>query len=144
MKITSSGATNRNQWYDRNPLNVTAGSANPGVVPHANTNRFSYTVPTGRKCLVAHLWSYLDRATVATTIGEHSTYIQITPNGGSAKEIARTYIEGSNAIDANRQVLSNSQMLLSAGDLIVGGDMDSSTGGSLSVAAGFAATEFDA
>jgi len=133
----------RPDWYDRNPITRINGYLAGGVAPHGTTQRWSYTVPAGKKTLVQVAASNISRTTVAAPAAFARAILQLTPSGGAATELISAINEG-NAI-GNNQVASNmGTMVLLPGDAITGLTADGSTGGSHAYLVSMEGLEFDA
>jgi len=143
MRITSTGAAARPEYYDRNPTQVDLGSTTGSVAPHILTFRYNYTVPTGRKFLLGMWRVYWQRITAAAPVGRTDSDVQITPNGGSA--IVNVDVIGlTNGVGDHDGATGGQATVLLAGDNIAGGDIDGSTGGGVVFTEAIQGTEFDA
>lgn len=130
-------------FYDRNPINRQTSYSGSGVAPHAWTVRFQFTVPTGKKLWLEYGMMESIRRTAATTAGEITQAIYVTPYGGSpANFMVRRYT--SNTVNDQQYRDATTQALLLAGDVIAGGTADASTGGTVDYTMTIHAIEFDA
>jgi hypothetical protein len=57
----------RQPWYDRNAEDVSIIFGTDGVAPHAQTTRASYTVPAGKRAIVAAALASVQRATAPSS-----------------------------------------------------------------------------
>jgi len=67
----------RPEPHDRNPVRQTLTYSGTGIAPHATTQRFSYTVPSGKKAIVLAAQANLQRATAATTAAITRASVQL-------------------------------------------------------------------
>jgi hypothetical protein len=143
MRISSIGAVGRAQFYDRNPISIALGTFSINQAPHGLTTRFTYTVPTGRKCYVGILHGMIGRETVAAPAANVELQTRITPFGGAATLVFALGFIG-NTVDTERHADGGSGFVLSAAEVCAAQTADLSTGGTTSDATGFTGTEFDA
>lgn len=139
MKLTPPTTSGRNAYYDRNPTDVFNFTSQNALAPHALTNRWTYTVPAGRKAYLSNAFTIIHIVTAATTAGQRSARIT-TPS-------VTFFLNRSvyaNAVDTVDQANNGGTVLLLAGDASSGADVDVSTGGTVDFLYGSSATEFDA
>lgn len=129
--------------WDRNPQAIRQSAAIPNLAPHAATIRWSYTVPTGRKAILNHIFLMLMRASAPTTNGRVQGLIRITPSGGSALTVLSLHLFPGNVGEVS-VASSAPQTLLSAGDTVDYLTADGSTGGGVDYVGAALLTEFDA
>jgi hypothetical protein len=133
----------RQAWYDRNPTDIEKSAVNESISPHAYTNRWSYTAPTGRKAYVELFFLKVERLTAATTAGRLYAYGYFTPSGGSDYLIALVSVMSNGVGDKDSYLIAQNLTLL-PGDAIKAGDGDSSTAGLANFYEIAKVTEFDA
>lgn len=139
MKITTSGAANRNAYYDRNPTTLTTlAFASLNVAPHASTQRWTYTVPTGRKAYLSVARVALFRNAAAAPVGNVEDYM-VWQNVYPAQLEFFNNAAGAYLTDH----IPHSIIML-AGQNITAFSSDASTGGTVSHWIDAAAMEFDA
>jgi hypothetical protein len=133
----------RPAWYDRNPVQKVNNYNATLVTPHSITERWSYTVPSGKKAMVEILEAEVLRAQAASTVGLAEALIALTPSGGSEKSVlcARIF---DNTVAARSTQAIGSALLLLADDKLTGKTVDTSTGGSCDYYLAYKITEFDA
>lgn len=72
----------RNAIYDRNSQTIAENYTSPSLQPHSWTVRFTYTVPSNRKCFHTQLFTYI--ASIITTAGRTARErIEFKESGGS-------------------------------------------------------------
>jgi len=115
----------RQQPIDR--LSTTIGQFwySDDVAPHAETERFAYTVPTGYKAIITQAEGIVQRATAATTVGRVKAYVDTTPG-----YVVRAHLLKNNVGDSEQHMVPFTQPLL-AGDYANGYTSDASTGGTV-------------
>jgi hypothetical protein len=133
----------RPAWYDRNPSQVLLWWTVNNQAPHAETVRWTYTVPSGKKAMLEALDGLICIITAATTAGRRSIYVKLTrPSVGSAF-IFNLQILTNNVGDVQTKGLGTSLLML-AGDILEGYTSDGSTGGTADYRLMAKITEFDA
>jgi len=133
----------RPEYYDRNPISRVLSGYYAAQSPHAFTERWSYTVPAGRKALVSELQLYFYRRTAATTVGLVYAYIQVNfVSGGGWVAVLVQEMVTNNVGDKDHAEVGL-LLFLSAGDVIRGADADGSTGGTVSFGESATLTEYD-
>lgn len=114
---------------------------NAGVVPHAVTSRWSYTVPAGRFAIVELLHHYYERITAAAPAAPAYSQIYYTPSGAAAVSIM--FLEFfTNVPDDQDHELWGSEMRMQAGDKLECFTTDTSVGGILYFNSALVATEY--
>lgn len=140
MRI-SSYAVARPAYYDRNAASVTAEYVGT-VGPHAGTNRFTYTVASGKKLITEFAYSSMYRATVAAPVGQYSAIV-FAQVGANTPRFA--YIDSvKNTVDATQQTTTAGAITIYAGESLNGYTSDASTGGTVSYILQAKGTLFDA
>lgn len=142
MRVASLGVA-RPTYYDRNSIEGSLNYQAYAVAPHADTTRWTYTVPAGKKAYVDSANAIVYRFTAATGVSLVNSRLVITPSGGSATLIVFAHIETNVVGDNARQNLAGSLLLLS-GSTFRGITVDSSTGGTVDYVAAAHYIEFDA
>src|SRR5688572_27707461 len=78
----------RPTYVDRNPVNQSKVYNTAAVAPHGDTQRWVYTVPSGKKARINTVFTRWSRVTAGAPVGNVIAYIQQTPSGGSAGFVA--------------------------------------------------------
>jgi hypothetical protein len=133
----------RPAWYDRNPTQTGVTYIQNDLAPHITTERWSYTCPSGKKAMVEALDAELCRTAAATTVGRASIYVQLTPSGGTAKDVFNIIHKGNNVGDRASKSIGQSLLML-PGDNLKAMTYDLSTSGTISYCISCKITEFDA
>lgn len=128
--------------WDRNPTVINLSST-ASVAPAGATLRWSYQVPAGRKAILNHVYCGIIRDNAPTTAGLAQAFVRITPSGGGTRTILRAAILTSTVGERDHEV-ADTEVLMSAGDLIEGLTWDTSTGGTTNYLLAALLTEFDA
>lgn len=136
-------AASRPAWYDRNPVTKRNYYAAVGLAPHADTQRWVYTVPAAKKFVVQTVDVHCTRVTAAAPVGRVWNYINLTPNGGAAGGVLTRFMWGNNVGDHLEGVIGGQPTLL-AGDVLEGHTRDEGTGGTVDYANETTGVEFDA
>lgn len=137
MKVGFPGGP-RLEWYDRNPQLRRNRYCGSSVAPHSVTERWAYTVPTGKKALIMHLFVSLVRVTAPTTAMGSAAYTLI-----GDEHHAYLMLYGNTVNDGRTGMIGTSE-LLAAGETINAKTFDSNTGGTISYAIVCDLNEFDA
>ena len=142
MRIGSLAAA-RPTYYDRNGVSLAYEYTSYGIAPHAETQRWTYTVPAGKKAYVETFRAFVYRITAATSPNRYAAAIFVNPSGGGSYKIieATSY---SNVADTSQVLNVGGSILLFAGDQIAGYTLDASTGGTLIVSVSIKVSQFDA
>ncbi len=136
MKVTSY-AVARPAFYDRAAAASTQ-SINVVVAPHAQTTRFTYTVPANRKAYVENIRVFMNRQTSAATAA--TMVAAIAAGGVELKYLATT----NNTPGTQFNDMSTAQVTLYPGDVMTGYTIDTSVGGTVNFVIQSKSTEFDA
>lgn len=136
------GQQNRTEWYDRNPLSRALEYAAAGIGPHAETVRFTYTVPANRKFYLEVSSAIVIRDGVAAAPAWLQATISIILLGLSPNVATGRFING--AVGANSMSLLGASAIVLAGESIRGSTQDTSGDGTVRYALDFKGTEFDA
>lgn len=117
----------RNQWYDRNPVarrSVYAALNGPSVA----TQRWSYTVPSGKKFALQTAECLVNRKTVAGTPETVQNYINYSPSGSGQDSFLVSLITDNVVGSKDRGSIAGTVVLLE-GDALTAFTSDASTGG---------------
>lgn len=126
-------------WQGRNPLKVAGYYQTDAIAPQGLTNRFTYTVPAGRVCLIRSLFINIYRVTAAAPVGIWAGLILA---GGNYVIDLRSIRNA--AHDSLGPVAWNPEIWLGAGQTCIGQTSDLSTGGTVSYSMAMSGIEFDA
>lgn len=137
MKIGFPGGSRPEPW-DRNPSNQSQFYRATGLAVGGPTQRWAYTVPTGRKALVASICIRSRRRTVSSGPATIFDYAEI--NG--AITVATDIV--SNVVEAADERNQSGPLYLTAGTVIKGFTGDTSVDGTHDAYIGAIITEFDA
>ncbi len=129
--------------YDRAPVTKALIGAAGALAPHGAVTRFTYTVPTARKCVIEQLYAFQMRPTAAAPVGIWQISLNYLPSGGGGGAIV-LLDNLDNTIGAKQLAVATPAAIAFAGDIISGQDSDASTGGTTEVNYFFKGTEFDA
>jgi len=132
----------RPAWHDRNPFVIMRGFSSV-TGPHSMTDRWTYTVPAGKKAYIEFLCIKSIRATAAGTAGTVVIQITYTPSGASEQVLAATGLY-TNTVGDKDEVTCGHALTMLAGDLLKGLTYDGSTGGTVNYLVVAKITEFDA
>jgi len=113
------------------------------IAPHVTTQRWTYTVPAGKKAFVELAFCQVFRTGVAGTLGMCVAYVQVTPQGGSATVMLGAKM-WNNTAGAQDTVEIGLAWHMKAGDQIEGITQDGSVGGTIDYQLTAKITEFDA
>lgn len=125
------------------PLMVLNVVAIGSTAPHADTVRWTYTVPANRFAIVELLHLKNKRDTAAAPAGSLSNYVGYTVSGGTEQVLINTQHFAA-AVDAGDSATWGSEMRLATGDRLRGRTSDTSTGGASFYYNIMKATEYDA
>ena|SRR5260370_32424790 len=129
----------RPAYYDRNPLlNLTAAYSAAAVAPHAQVQRTSYTVPSGKKTIVALVNMSVLKTTVSTATGKGRAIMQ---SAGNFLYLAQIFALAAGTSD---HAYGAAQLLLIAGNSCQILTDDAATGGSNDYDGVIQGFEFDA
>ena len=130
------------QWYDRNPISIERSYYGDNL-PHTSTQRWSYTVPSGKKAILEICFAVILRVSAAETADEVIGGIWIQPSGSSNVAIVYTTMLTNNVGDMDKTSLGQS-LTLKAGDILQAITQDLGTGGLIRYRIAAKITEFDA
>lgn len=133
----------RSNWFDRNAASLANTYEAYAVAPHAETTRWTYTVPAGKKFLIGSGAINFQRDAAAAAAAAAGAYIKLTPSGGAATTVLRC-MTALSAVGSPQIIAGLQGLILFAADVIDGRTVDSSTGGSFNYAVNLAGAEFDA
>jgi len=128
----------RLEWYDRNPSTNSFTYVLVELAPHAIADRFSYTVPTGKKAMVEAAVCKVIRKTAAAPAGLAKAIV--TVRGGT---LLTATILTNNVGDQNSMCIGSAGVL-AGGETNKGRTEDDSTGGTVIYQLAFHVTEFSA
>jgi hypothetical protein len=143
MRLSNAQAVARPNPYDRNGTAKTSTALTGGAAPHAITQRWSYTVPVGRKAFIEAFFALVQRNTAAAPVGAAAVIMQYTPVGGAATRVLDVWVSSNGVGDTALQTPTNFGFM-QAGDVLTASDQDSSTGGTVTYVQTAKYTEFDA
>ncbi|SRR6266542_2012916 len=134
---------NKNKgWFDRNGITKAFNYYQVIITPHAATERWSYTVPAGKKAIVEFQNIHLIRWAVAGPAALANCWTRCTLVAtGIANHLFAAIL--TNGVGDKDSYQSNSQFVLNAGDVISFSTGDGSTGGSMNYFGVCKVTEFD-
>jgi len=133
----------RPAWYDRNSVSKKGGYDGVNLSPHSAIQRFSYTIPAGKKAfLEAAVIDHL-RVTAATTLDKSAAYFGVTPSGGTFGTVCRIKMLN-NTVGAIYSANIGQGVLIYEGDAVVGYTVDGGTGGTCDYGMFYKISEFDA
>ena len=130
-------------WYDRNAITVFKRYVATDVAPHAATERWSYTVPKGRKAFVEYLAASAVRITIAGPHGLVTACIDLGIAGASAESVMAAQVMTNEIGDKDRVNIGHS-LTLEGGDVLTSSTTDLSTGGTMAYRTIAKIIEFDA
>ena len=139
MRIVHPGNA-RPEVVDRNPLAVRQFYG-ANLAPHAETQRWTYTVPANRRALVALLWGQIVRESAATTVGDG--FLRIKTTISAVQVSGPVLVHRNNTAGAEVHFAFGHSVYLGPGDLIELTTQDTSTGGVLRYSGGAYLIEFD-
>jgi len=143
VRVGTPSAVARPAWYDRNPTTQNFYISVLNQAPHTTTERFSRTIPAGKKAMVEVGQCSLVRRTAATTLQAAQAFLSITPSGGYETPLLTAHLFD-NTVGARADAFIGQSVTLNAGDIIKGYTFDSSTGGAIDYNMCLKITEFDA
>ena len=136
MRI-SSYAVARPAYYDRNAASV-SGNYGATVGPHAATTRFTYTVPSGKKCVVEAVYAHILRQTAATALG----IVQLYSGTNTVRSV--NLAAYNNTVYSYYPDKATTQLTVYGGASFTAVSADAGTGGTNEIIIQFNGTEFDA
>lgn len=142
MRVFNVQPAARPTYYDRNPSIAIAGTELASIAPHTVTQRFSYTVPVGKKAWADFTYLEVFCSAAPTTAGRSQLRLLYTPSGGGQALLDQINFAG-NVVNTVAEREAPSLGELNPGDNIVATTTDFSTGGTRDYAIVFKKTEFD-
>lgn len=133
----------RPPYYDRTPATRVNQDAQIASAPVGLTQRWTYTVPTGKKFAIGMLALLAERVTAGAPGVRIEATISIAPLGAGPVVAARALLN-TNGVGDRVTIAPASGLVLVATDIISGNSMDTSTGGTYSAFTSASGTEFDA
>jgi len=132
----------RSDWHDRTPSPILL-QVNGGFAPHADTVRFTYTVPANRKAFIESFISSLFVNVLQTTHQNTNSFVRADIAGAGFIMLAKHHLY-SGAVYQGNDMTAKIGLLLNAGDIIEGQTGDNSAGGNVSHIFSVNGVEFDA
>jgi len=132
----------RLEWYDRNPINRRQVYFAQSVGPHVLTQRWTYTVPAGKKAWLEAVVVRVERSTITANPGRVRAMIQFTGAGGVGQPLLEVDILTGNVGDRDELALGFCGFL-NTGDTLEGYTADFSVGGFCDFLVTAKITEFD-
>lgn len=136
-------SASRPNYYDRTLAIATASYLAEGLAPHADTQRWSYTVPSGKKAYLQALTCMMHRDIAAAPAARAIVFARYTPSGGSATYLA-VVKELQNALGIPHSSSFAGTGVMRAGDVLISETGDGSTGGAYTFLSAAWLAEFDA
>lgn len=141
--VTNQSGGMGNSWYDRAPTSIVLNFVG-AVAPHADTPRWSYTVPALRKAFCEAIVINLHRATAAAPAAFAKGSIQYQTAAMTVlTELLRVTSYNIN-VDAESQIVIGNSIMMQPGEKIEGHTVDTSGGGTVDWNVSAKITEFDA
>jgi len=134
-------ASARATFYDRNPIPLGL-NYNSSLAPHGLTVRWSYTVPVGKKFLMAYSYAYGFKSVLAGAPGPFRGQIRVTPVVGAVYYPIWVYTYLLTLGDVG-EMNGNTSVAFLPGDVIEGLTQDTNGGGNILFSIGMSGTEFD-
>ena len=144
MRVSSLGVA-RPAYYDRNATTSQSTYATVGtgaIGPHANTQRFSYTVPAGKLAYVENMFAWAGRATAPTVTGDIAAFHQFVTTDTTSGVQWYDLINSAPVGTKTSAILTSSGML-GPGDIARAYTSDASTGGTVNYILNAKYTVFD-
>lgn len=133
----------RKAWYDRSPKVIFKVWGHSNLDPHAITQRWAYTVPTGRKAFLETAQVNIRRRVASTNDQYGQVYIYYTPSGEAGSVLLMAWIM-SKAVGTNDKSVIGHSLLMFEGDQLAGYSGYSATGdGKTMIYVTAKLTEFD-
>jgi hypothetical protein len=111
------------------------------IAPHAQTNRFTYTVPANRLALIHYAAVHVGRATAATTASNCGGFVYLTNPGGTVFRILHVEFIDNTLQNWRSQVISTNT-IIPEGWSVKADTFDNSTGGTITYLISCGITEF--
>lgn len=141
LAVDASGRARVSEPEERTHTQVANSYTAGAVGPHANTSRFTYTVPAGRIARVQLLYALSLRDAAPGAAGQGFARFTFAPAGGGATLLMGALVQSITVGDQQSLAWGN-DLWLFAGDVIDALTSDNSVGGSHFYNLGFKATEF--
>lgn len=125
------------------PIKITKSYLAAGVAPHGTTQRWSYTVPAGRRAIVELMSAETIRDGASGAPARAANFFTYTPSGVAATFPLEAGIDAG-ALGEKHSVMWGGKLVMHAADVMAGSTADASTGGTLFFNSAFVASEFDA
>jgi hypothetical protein len=129
--------------FDRNAVTKLSTYSGTSIAPHADTQRWAYTVPATKKFAIAYQRLRGERNSNASVAGINTTRIRVTPSGGAATD-ALSFTSSTVAVPANKCDITAPGGVLMANDLIEARTGNTDTAGTLDYDIQMRGFEFDA
>ncbi len=152
MRITNASGVRNDLLQEIANQTATPGSGNNALsdsrsyvavlVPHFETERFTYTVPVNKAAHISGVYARVEKTTAGGAAGSIYGVYYLTPSGGAKVELWRCTIF-INVVQSKEQLSIGSSLKLFAGDRISFSTRDVSVGGDAMHIAGLKITEFD-
>ena len=133
------------QYYDRNPTTIiNLAALNIGEATRAETEEWTYTVPAGRRALIALLQLGVENRSTMATDDLARVDIDYTPSGSSEQRVISVELPPGNAGTPNNHILTPQWFIFPA-DVLQGVTTvtNDAPGSVLILRVGMTATEFD-
>lgn len=134
--------TARPAYYDRNPL-ILGFSVHQTFAPHGATDRWSYTVPAGRKAQLEYAFVRTRRTNLATTPNDFDALLRINPAGGGTIVLVLMPV-ATNTVEAGMTVSVSGPITLNTGDRLFATTIDQSVDGLVTYTITAKLLEYDA
>lgn len=138
---SESQASPRAEWYDRNAAPQPKTYAANNVAPHVATQRWSYTVPSGKKAWLESLFLFVIRQTAATAAGRSGCAITVTQDALMVNLLNNEFTD--NTVNHLKDMFATNFGILVAGNVVTGWTFDESTGGTMGYTIAAKLTQFD-
>ena len=126
MKVTSY-AVARPSYYDRGATSINKAYGSSAIAPHANTTRFTYTVPANRKMVIENICVTSYREAVATTVGQ--VFLNLVLYDGTTYCNLIALYTNANTVGATTNNVIGQCATVYAGEQLLGATWDLGTGG---------------
>lgn len=135
----------RPAYYDRTPTMVGQVYSQAAVAPLAQTNQWTYTVPSARKAYMDFALASLIQNVASAPAGKAGAFIRVnhvdTP---TVSPFAAYAVKNAAAVGSSDRSQVGGTVMCKAGDIIKAFNFDLSTGGSIDYEIDASFTEFDA
>lgn len=134
----------RQAIWDRNPNTLNPGNQYnaQAVAPHGATTRWTYTVPSNFRTMVSSIFAQFMRITAAAPVGRLSAGVQYTASGGAGEFMLRGVCL-TNVIGDKDSQSWHGDMVMLAGDNLLGTTSDAGTGGTVDYTVSWQGVEFN-